>query len=79
MKTFLGIALSALVLMAPVISEAASPTQSAAYGNQHPFAQLDYQNGIHLMPASPVAHRAIAAPTQRDSTMSLVNQTGGER
>jgi hypothetical protein len=76
MKTFLGVALSALVLTAPVISEAASQTQSAAYSNQHPYAVLDYQNGVHLMPTSPVAHRGAFAPALRDSTAALMNQTG---
>jgi hypothetical protein len=76
MKGFLGVALSALVLMAPVVSEAASQTQSAAYSNQHPYAWLDYQNGVHLMPSSPVARRAASAPELRDSTAALMNQTG---
>ena len=88
MKTFFGVALSALVLLAPVVSEAASVPQTASvpqsavfasgYDAQHPNAYLDYQNGIHLMPISPVARGAAGVPLQ-NSADALMNRTGGER
>jgi hypothetical protein len=79
MKTFFGVALAALMLTAPVVSEAASRTQSVAYNNQHPYAWLDYQNGVHMMPSSPVARRASSAPVLRCGTCELMNETGGDR
>ena len=88
MKTFFGVALSALVLLAPVVSEAASVPQTASvaqsavfasgYAAQHPYAYLDYQNGVHLMPISPVA-RGAASPMLQNSAAGLMNRTGGER
>ena len=90
MKTFLGVALSALVLMAPLVSDAASvvrtagqplssATASASYASQRPYAFLDYANGIHLMPISPVARRAASAPALRCGTCVLMNETGNGR
>ncbi|HTU54050.1 MAG TPA: hypothetical protein VMF62_08775 [Acetobacteraceae bacterium] len=96
MKTFLGVALTALVLLAPALSDAASVAQTAGqpqatstdpawttyasgYGAQHPYAWLDYQDGIHLMPVSPVAHSGATGPAVRDSSAALMNRTGGER
>ncbi len=86
MKTFFGVALTALVLLAPAISEAASVAQTAGqpqssasaattYAQQHPYAVLDYQNGLHLMPVSPVS-RSATTVAPRDSTLGLVDATG---
>ncbi len=83
MKTFFGVALSALVLMAPALCEAQNASQAAlyasSYNSQHPYAALDNQDGIHLQPASPVAHHANPAEAPIDSSAALVNQTGGNR
>ncbi|HTU54641.1 MAG TPA: hypothetical protein VMF62_11785 [Acetobacteraceae bacterium] len=98
MKTFLGVALSAFVLAAPVVSEAASVSRTAAqpqssvaasdpagttyassYAAQHPYAWLDYQDGVHLMPVSPVAHAGATGPVVQCTVCELMNRTGGER
>ena len=88
MNTFFGVALTALVLLAPALSDAASVAQtagqpqssataSATYAQQHPYAYFDYQNGIHVMPVSPVAGvRGAARPVLQDGTAALMNQTG---
>ncbi len=85
MKIFLGAALAALVLSAPVLATAATmgsasnqPTMVAANdsGASHPYAVLDYQDGTHLMPTAPVSRNA---QIPYDHTMVLVNRTGGER
>ncbi len=77
MKAFLGVALSALVLAAPVFGVAQTINQPA--NSEHPYAVLDYQDGVHLKPAFPLAHRQSTAPVLRDSTMALVNKTGAGR
>jgi hypothetical protein len=51
-------------------------TISSAYAETHPYAVLDNQDGIHLMPISPVARGAVVP---YDHALALVNRTGGER
>jgi hypothetical protein len=87
MKTFLGVALTALVLLAPALSEAqtrtqpqsavtAATTSAPSYNRQHPYAVFDYQDGVHLMPISPVSRSAAVVAAPRDSTLGLVDATG---
>jgi hypothetical protein len=81
-KSFVGAALTALMLVAPVISEAANftptdPSQNYAPTYGHSYAALDNQDGIHLRPASPVSRDPAVVAAPRDSTLRLVNGTGG--
>jgi hypothetical protein len=92
MKTILGATLAALVLAAPMLATAATVwnaanqqpelmaanagATSSTYSESHPYAVLDYQNGVHLMPSSPVARNA---QVPYDHTLALVNRTGGDR
>jgi hypothetical protein len=85
MNTFVGLALSAFVVLAPAVSQAASVNQAASQPQSAattsappstPYAALDYQNGTQVTPVSPVSRSAIAP---LDSTAVLMNQTGGGR
>ncbi|HUA76408.1 MAG TPA: hypothetical protein VMA86_01980 [Acetobacteraceae bacterium] len=95
MKTFFGAALSALLLSAPMVASAATiqhPMRLAESGvaadpspaplsfavRAAPWTStLDYQDGIHLRPSVGLSTNPNIVPM--DSTMALVNQTGGER
>lgn len=85
MNTFVGLALSALVVLAPALSRAASVDQAASQPRSAattsappstPYAALDDQNGTQVTPVSPVSRSAVAP---LDSTAVLMSQTGGRR
>jgi len=93
MKPFLSAALTALLLATPVIASAgilvspANQTQRGVAGDPPPrpssignqtsslTQMLNEQDGIHLTPSVGLGENPIADPI--DSTISLVNRTGG--
>jgi hypothetical protein len=82
MKIFSSTVLAAFLLAAPVIADAAATSgagdSASAYSAnaRHPYAVLDFQNGIHLTPTSPV-RGGNAEPL--DGTLRLLNRTGSGR
>ncbi|HWA80002.1 MAG TPA: hypothetical protein VG848_06795 [Acetobacteraceae bacterium] len=92
-KNFLGVALTGLMLTAPAVFQTASageawsssPPTGTAYDSSQAYyasgygayAALDDQDNVHLRPASPVSRDPAVVTVPRDSTLRLVNGTGG--
>ena len=92
-KGFLGVAVTGLLLAAPAVFQAASAAEvwnssppasttfdpsstiyASGYGS---YAVLNNQDDVHLRPASPVSRDPAVVSVPRDSTLRLVNGTGG--
>ncbi len=92
-KSFLGVVLTGLVLTVPAVFQAASagevwnssppigttydPSQAFYASGYGSYAALDDQDNVHLRPASPVSRDPAVVAVPRDSTLRLVNGTGG--
>ncbi|HUC19298.1 MAG TPA: hypothetical protein VMA37_16590 [Acetobacteraceae bacterium] len=92
-KGFLGVVLTGLVLAAPVGFQAASaaevwnssppasttfdPTSTIYASGYGSYAALNDQDGVHLRPTSAVSRDPAIVSVPRDSTLRLVNGTGG--
>ena len=67
---------SSTITSATTTSAPASSEYAASSNTQHPLAVLDYQDGVHLKPASSVNHDATTLPAPRDSAAALMDETG---